>query len=265
VLYEKRNRVAYITINRPEVMNCVDATTAAALVRAWEDFRDDDDAFVAVVTGAGDRAFCSGADLKSADMVGLPGQPRSMDRERRQAYAGPGYMGYTRRADIFKPIIAAINGYCFAGGLEIACCADIRIAAEHAEFGVLNRRWNVGLADGGTQRLHRIVGLGRAMELIITGRRIDVEEAYRIGLVNEVVPKERLMARATEMAEAICELPQGSIRTDKEAVMRGIGMPLEEGFRIECAVFQTLLHTHDFYEGPMAFAEKRRPRFKQDA
>jgi enoyl-CoA hydratase len=264
VLYEKRNRVAYITINRPDVMNCVDAATAAALVQAWEDFRDDDDSFVAVIAGAGDRAFCAGADLKSAAMVGVTGQARSPDRDRRLAYSGPGYMGYTRKADIFKPIIAAINGYCFAGGLEIACCADIRIAADHAEFGVLNRRWNVGLADGGTQRLPRIVGLGRALELIITGRRIDVEEAYRIGLVNEIVPKEKLMARATELAEAICELPQGAIRTDKEAVIRGIGMPLEEGLRLECALFQTLLSMHDFYEGPLAFAEKRRPKFKQD-
>ncbi len=264
VLYEKRNRVAYVTINRPDVMNCVDAATAAELVRAWEDFRDDENVFVAVITGAGDRAFCAGADLKSAAMVGTPGAARSPDRERRMAYGGPGYMGYTRKADIFKPIIAAVNGYCFAGGLEIACCADIRIAAEHAEFGVLNRRWNVGLADGGTQRLPRVVGLGRALELIITGRRIDVEEAYRIGLVNEIVPKEKVMARATELAEAICELPQGAIRTDKEAVMRGIGTPLEEGFRLECALFQTLLSMHDFYEGPLAFAEKRRPKFKQD-
>jgi len=261
VLYEKRNRVAYITINRPEVMNCVDPPTAQALVEAWEDFRDDGETYVAVITGAGDKAFCAGFDLKE---IGRAWLPRSPNEVRRFIYSHPGFMGYTRKADIFKPIIAAVNGYCFAGGLETALCADIRIAAEHAEFGVLNRRWNVGLGDGGTQRLPRVVGLGRAMDLIITGRRIDAQEAYRIGLVNEIVPGDRLMARATELAEAICQFPQGAIRTDKEAVMRGLGTPLEEGLRLEGSTFMTLIGQSDFYEGPKAFAEKRKPSFKQD-
>jgi len=261
VLYETRNRVAYITINRPEVMNCVGPATAQELVEAWEAFRDDDSQYVAVVTGAGEKSFCAGFDLKQFGSGGLPQSPNEV---RRFIYSHPGFMGYTRRADIFKPIIAAVNGYCFAGGLEIALCADIRIAAEHAEFGVLNRRWNVGLGDGGTQRLPRVVGLGRAMDLIITGRRIDVQEAYRIGLVNEIVPGDRLMARVTELAEAICELPQGAIRTDKEAVMRGLGTPLEEGLRLEGSTFMTLIGQSDFYEGPKSFAEKRKPSFKQD-
>jgi enoyl-CoA hydratase len=261
VLYEKRNRVAYITINRPQVMNCVDPPTAQALVEAWEDFRDDGETYVAVITGAGDKAFCAGFDLKE---IGRARLPRSPNEIRRFIYSHPGFMGYTRRADIFKPVIAAVNGYCFAGGLETALCADIRIAAERAEFGVLNRRWNVGLGDGGTQRLPRVVGLGRAMELIITGRRIDVQEAYRIGLVNEIVPADRLMARATELAEMICQFPQGAIRTDKEAVMRGLGTPLEEGLRLEGSTFMTLIGQSDFYEGPKAFAEKRKPSFKQD-
>ncbi len=170
VLYEKRNRVAYITINRPEVMNCVDPPTAQALVEAWEDFRDDDATYVAIITGAGDKAFCAGFDLKAIATAHLPRSPNEI---RRFIYSHPGFMGYTRRNDIFKPIIAAVNGYCFAGGLETALCADIRIAAAHAEFGVLNRRWNVGLGDGGTQRLPRVVGLGRAMDMIINGKRID--------------------------------------------------------------------------------------------
>ena len=261
VLYEKRNRVAYITINRPESMNCVDPPTASELVAAWQDFRDDNESYVAVITGAGDKAFCAGFDLRTVGSGGLPQKPHDV---RRFIYDHPGLMGYTRKADIFKPIIAAVNGYCFAGGLEVALCADIRIAAEHAEFGVLNRRWNVGLGDGGTQRLPRVVGLGRAMELIITGRRIDVQEAYRIGLVNEIVPADRLMARATELAEAICQFPQGAIRTDKEAVMRGLGTPLEEGLRLEGSTFMTLVGQSDFFEGPKAFEEKRKPSFKQD-
>ena len=260
VLYEKQNHVACITINRPEVMNCVDPATAGLLAAAWEDFRDDDSLYVAVITGAGDTAFCAGFDLK---VLGAADLPRSPEAVREFVETHPGFMGYTRRADIYKPIIAAVNGYCFAGGLEIALCADIRIAAEHAEFGVLNRRWNVGLGDGGTQRLPRVVGLGRAMELIITGRRIDVQEAYRIGLVNEVVPRETLMTRATALAESICELPQGAIRTDKEAVMRGLGTPLTEGLRIEGSTFARLFSQSDFYEGPKAFAEKRKPSFNQ--
>jgi enoyl-CoA hydratase len=261
VLYEKRERVAYITINRPEAMNCVGPPTAAELVEAWEAFRDDDELYVAVITGAGEKSFCAGFDLKTISRAALPQSPHEL---RRFVNSHPGLMGYTRRADIYKPIIAAINGYCFAGGLEVALCADIRIAAEHAEFGVLNRRWNVGLGDGGTQRLPRVVGLGRAMELIILGKRIDAQEAYRIGLVNEVVPADKLMPRVAELAKAICEFPQGAIRTDKEAVMRGLGTPLEEGLRLEGSTFVTLIGQSDFYEGPRAFAEKRKPQFRQD-
>ena len=262
VLYDRQGHVVTITINRPEVMNALDFETGDLLVEAWCRFRDDDDAYVAIITGAGDRSFSAGADLKMISQ--LDPRPWTVYRLRTRIYNAKGDVGYTRGFDIFKPIIAAVNGYCFAGGLETALCADIRIAAEHAEFGVLNRRWNVGLGDGGTQRLPRVVGLGRAMELIITGRRIDVQEAYRIGLVNEVVPGDRLMARVTELAEAICELPQGAIRTDKEAVMRGLGTPLEEGLRLEGSTFMTLVGQADFYEGPKAFEEKRKPSFKQD-
>jgi enoyl-CoA hydratase len=141
---------------------------------------------------------------------------------------------------------------------------DIRIADRRAEFGILNRRWNIGLGDGGTQRLWRIVGLGRALELTITGRRIDVEEAERIGLVNEIVPEGQVIARATELAEQICQLPQGAIRSDKEALMRGIGQPLAEGFRIEAEAFRTLALRRDSpAEGASAFIEKRRPEWRK--
>ncbi len=261
VLYEKLNHVAYITIDRPEVMNCVDPQAASQLAAAWQDFRDDEESYVAVITGSGDKAFCAGFDLTAIAPANLPHTPEDV---RRFIDEHPGLMGYTRKNDIFKPVIAAINGYCFAGGLEIALCADIRIAAEHAEFGVLNRRWNVGLGDGGTQRLPRIVGLGRAMELIVTGKRIDAQEACRIGLVNEVVSAGELMSRATALAESICQFPQGAVRTDKEAVMRGFGRPLEEGLRIEGETFARLFAQDDFYEGPRAFTEKRKPRFKQE-
>jgi len=262
-LYEKRNHVFYITINRPEVMNCVDSETAALLTEAWKTFRDDDDAYVAVLTGAGDKSFCAGADLKQASQGWFPAE-MSQDRFRVELQNLEGYLGYTLGLDIYKPMIAAVNGYCFAGGLEIACMCDIRIADRRAEFGILNRRWNIGLGDGGTQRLWRIVGLGRALELIITGRRINVEEAERIGLVNEIVPEGQVVARATELAEQICQLPQGAIRSDKEALLRGIGQPLSEGFRIEAEAFRTLAFRRDSpAEGASAFIEKRQPEWRK--
>ncbi|MEW6729727.1 MAG: enoyl-CoA hydratase-related protein [Acidobacteriota bacterium] len=261
VLVNKQGHITTITINRPEQKNAIDQETAELLMKAWIDFRDDDNQYVAVFTGNGDT-FCAGADLKSY-VSQASTLPQSGNQLRRFIYNGPGYMGYTRQTDIFKPIIGAINGGAFAGGLELACLADFRIASEQAEFGVLCRRWNVPLLDGGTQRLPHIVGLGNALELIITGKRIDVQHAYRIGLVNEVVPPERLMTRVYEIAEGICAMPQGAIRTDKQAVMNGLGRTLEEGLRIEAQLGQYPLGSPDMEEGIRAFAEKRKPNFLQ--
>jgi enoyl-CoA hydratase len=263
VLYDKQGHVVRITINRPEVMNALDFETGDLLVEAWCRFRDDDDAYVAIITGAGDRSFSAGADLKMISQ--LDPRPWTVDRLRTRIYNAKGDVGYTRGFDIFKPTIAAINGYCFAAGVETATWCDIRIAAEHAEFGCLERRWNVGLSDGGTVRLPLIVGLGRALELIITGRRIDVQEALRIGLVHEVVPKERLMPRARELAEQICTLPQGAIRSDKESVLRSYGHTLEERYRIEAEMFHNQLWFREDspQEGAAAFIEKRKPRWKK--
>lgn len=252
-----------IRINRPEQRNCVDGETARLLHDAWIRFRDDDDLYLAIVTGTGETSFCAGADLKALHTLG-PGPDASRHARRRFVTDGPGYMGYTRQTDIYKPILAAINGYALAGGLELACLADIRIAEEHAQFGVACRRWNVPLLDGGTQRLPRIVGLGRAMELIITGRFIDAREAERIGLVNEIVPRGKALERAQVLAREICKLPQGALRTDKQAALQGFGRPLAEGLRIEAEVGQTVLDGFDIQEGARAFAERREPRFRQD-
>jgi enoyl-CoA hydratase len=260
VLWKKGGHVFTITINRPEKMNCIDAETEDLLVSAWGEFKDDEDAFVAVITGAGEGAFCSGADL-SGYLPKVAGTPTYL---RRRAYDGPGFGGYTRGIDIFKPIIAAINGVCFAGGMEIAAAADIRICADHARFGCLERRWNVGLGDGGTQRMPRIMGMGNALYYIITGKEFTAEEAMRTGFVNEIVKGEELMKRVAELAGMICELPQGAIRVDKEALIRGVGTPLAEGLRIESMLFNTLLATHDFYEGPKAFIGKRKPEFDNE-
>jgi len=176
----------------------------------------------------------------------------------------PGILGPSRWTDIYKPIIAAVNGVAYAGGLEWACFADIRIAEEHATFGVTCRRWNIGLADGGTQRLPRIIGLGRAMELIITGRVIDAKEAFQMGLVNEIVPKGKSLERAIELAEFICQLPQPAIRTDKEAAIRGFGLPLTEGLRIEAECFNRLLDTPEIWMGARKFLQRDHPDRKKD-
>ena len=194
--YEQDGPVTVITIDRPERMNAVGPITARELVDAWTRFRDDDDALVAVLTGAGEEAFCAGGDLKAAfegDVV-VP-----VTQEERDAHARgerPGILGPTRWTDLHKPTIAAVNGVAYAGGLEWACWTDLCVADEHATFGVTCRRWNIGLGDGGTQRLPRIVGFRVAMELIITGRVIDAHEAQRIGLVNEVVPRGTCRTRA---------------------------------------------------------------------
>src|ERR1700726_118416 len=230
LLYQQAGHVVTLTYNRPDQHNAVNRTMNVELHHAWERFRDDDDAFVLVITGAGESTFCAGWDLQDAAELQQLGD---YDAFRVSLYNSPGACGYTRKADIFKPVIAAVNGYAFAAGLETALLADIRIAAENAEFGALERRWNIVGGDGMTVRLPLVVGFAKAMELIITGRRIDVQEAHRIGLVNEVVARGQALAAAQRLAEEIAELPQGAIRSDKESIMRGIGRTLEERLRIE--------------------------------
>ena len=261
IIYERRGEITIIKFNRPEVRNCVGPQTHLELLQAWDAFREDDTAKVAIITGEGDKAFSTGGDIKSGERL-VPTTPAEIAAHNRGER--PGILGPTRWTDIYKPIIAAVNGVAYAGGLEWACFADIRIAEEHATFGVTCRRWNIGLADGGTQRLPRIVGMGRAMEMIITGRVIDAREAERIGLVNEVVPKGKSLERAMELAGFICRLPQPAIRTDKEAAVRGFGLPLPEGLRIEAECFNRLIHTPEMAKGARRFIERDHPDLQQE-
>ncbi len=259
IRYELDDHVVTLTLDRPEKHNCIDSTTNEELQHAFKRFRDDNDAFVAILTGAGDEAFCAGWDLSDAAALTEFGD---WDSFRTEVYNKEGYCGYTRRADIFKPIIAAVNGYAFAAGLETALLADIRIGAENAEFGALERRWNIVAGDGLTVRLPLVVGFAHAMELVITGRRIDVHEAYRLGLVNEVVPKGQAYTRALELARSICELPQGAIRSDKESMMRGIGHTLEERLRIEAEMVLSMFLRRDKHTGgAQAFLDKTKTRW----
>jgi len=215
---ERTGAAALVTIDRQERRNAVDGETAAALLEAYERFAADDGARAMVLTGAGEQAFCAGADLKALE---------TLDPD---ALAGP--MGFTRLAPA-KPAIAAIGGWCVAGGLELALWCDLRVAAENARFGCLERRWGVPLIDGGTQRLPRIVGLGRALDLIVTGREVDAAEALAIGLVNEVVPAGRDVDRALELAEAIAAFPQETMLSDREATHAALGLSLADGLALE--------------------------------
>lgn len=273
ISYRTDGAVRIITIERPERRNAIGPRTSAELKRAWAEFRDDPEASVAILTGAGDEAFCSGADLKAvaamhpemAAAAGVDADEEPLidfspsERQAHRLGQRDGIIGPSRRTDIYKPIIAAVNGIAFAGGLEWACFADIRIADETACFGVTCRRWNIGLGDGGTQRLPRIIGMGRAMELIITGRVIDAAEALSIGLANEVVPQGRSLDRALELAHQIATLPQPAIRTDKEAAVRGFGLPLDEGLRIEAECFDRLLDGPEMAEGVRRFNRREHP------
>jgi enoyl-CoA hydratase len=251
LLYEHTGHVVTLTYNRPAQHNAIDRAMNAELHHAWQRFRDDDEAFVLVITGAGETTFCAGWDLQDAADLERLGD---YDAFRVSLYNSPGACGYTRKADIFKPVIAAVNGYAFAAGLETALLADIRIAAENAEFGALERRWNIVGGDGMTVRLPLVVGFAKAMELVITGRRIDAAEAQRIGLVSEVVPRGGALARAQELAQEIAALPQGAIRSDKESIMRGVGRTLEERLRIEAEMTLSMFMRRDSHTlGAAAF------------
>ena len=230
LIYEQDEHVVTLTYNRPDQHNAVNRMMNRELHHAWQRFRDDPDAFVLVITGAGETTFCAGWDLADAAALAELGD---YDAFRVSLYNSLGECGYTRKVDVFKPVIAAVNGYAFAAGLETALLADIRIAAENAEFGALERRWNIVGGDGMTVRLPLVVGFAKAMELIITGRRIDAAEAERIGLASEVTPRGQSLARAQELAHEIAALPQVAIRSDKESILRGIGRTLEERLRIE--------------------------------
>src|SRR6266545_8037768 len=231
VTYERRGAAGVVTIDRPERRNAVDPATADRLLEAYREFEGDDDARVLILTGAGEAAFCAGADLKSVaaamDDQGIAEQwlkPRPH---------GP--LGFTRITSP-KPTIAAISGYALAGGLELALWCDLRIGTETAMLGFPERRWGVPLIDGGTQRLPRIVGMGRALDMIITGRIVEAEEALAMGLLTEIVPPGKHLDRALEMAEGLAQFPQETMLADRRSAIEGFGLPLADGLALEAEV-----------------------------
>ena len=248
ILYEKKDRVATITINRPDALNALTGEMLSGLDAAFADFNADDDLWVAILTGAGDKAFCAGADLKEAI-------PRVTSGDTM------GYDDATKRqlSDVFKPIIAAVNGYCIAGGLEFLSATDIRVASENATFSLGEVRWGIIPLGGSHIRLPGQIPWAVAMELLLTGQPITARRAYEVGLVNRIVPPDQLMPAAMEYAEAICKNGPLAVRTAKEIAVRALG--LEQGFVLERALGARVLASTDAREGPLAFLEKRPPKF----
>ena len=253
VSYELRGSTALLTIERPERRNAVDATTAAELLEGYRRFEADDDARVMILSGAGGVAFCAGADLKALAEAG-PDVPLDVIEEVANRTEGP--MGFTRLTSS-KPTIAAIGGWALAGGLELALWCDLRIAAEGSKLGYPERRWGVPLIDGGTLRLPRIVGLGRALDLILTGRIMEAEEALSWGLLTEIVPEGAHLDRALEIAEALARFPQETMLSDRRSAIEGSTLPLEESLRYEAEIGRASIETGMRGAGRFAGGEGR--------
>jgi enoyl-CoA hydratase len=231
VSYERVGAAAILTIDRPERRNAVDPNTADQLLEGYRSFEGDDEARVLVLTGAGDQAFCAGADLKSVAAA-------TSNQDIAEQWLKPrphGPLGFTRLTSP-KPTIAAITGYALAGGLELALWCDLRVGTETAKLGFPERRWGVPLIDGGTQRLPRIVGMGRGLDMILTGRIVEAEEALAMGLLTEVVPPGKHLERALEMAEGLASFPQETMLADRRSALEGFGMSLEDGLAREAEI-----------------------------
>ena len=252
-IYEKKGHIAYITINRPEVMNALHYDANVELGEIFNDFKQDDESWVAIFTGAGERAFSAGNDLKATAAATARGEKLSDTPVI--------FGGITSGFECYKPIIAAVNGFALGGGFELALASDIIIAAEHARFGLPEPRVGLIAAAGGMHRLPAQIPLKLAMGMMLTGRQITAQEAYRVGLVNEVVPGTEIMVVAERWANEILECSPVSVRLTKEAVYAGLTYSVEEAMKLDKPRLKRLLESEDFVEGPKAFSEKRKPQW----
>ena len=251
----RHDKTLVITLNRPEAMNSIDPEMYEQISAAWGEFAADDSLHVAIVTGAGERAFCAGRDLVKSN------RDAANDWSQRRGEDQPA--GTLTPEGIWKPVIAAVNGHCLAAGLALALGCDLRIAVPHATFGTMAAKRGIVAGGGQTQRLARYIPFGRAMELILFGERIEAAEAHQIGLVNRVVEREKLMDTALDMAARLCKNGPLAIRAMKQAAYEGgWEMPFKEGMRLEARLYTSLMKTEDAAEGQRAFAEKREPEFK---
>ena len=252
VLYEKKDHIATITLNRPAVMNAVHPPTTAELSGIWDDAIADDDVWVVLLTGAGERAFSAGNDLKHTASKGMPTGPRPTG----------GFGGLADRTDIDKPLIAAVNGFALGGGFEMALACDIIIAADHARLGLPEPRVGLAAAAGGVHRLPRQIPLKIAMGYLLTGKHMTAQEAHALGIVNEVVPLKDLMPTAHRWAGEILECAPLSVRATKQCAMQGLGRPLAQALDDSYPALKQMFSSEDVKEGPRAFAEKRKPNWQ---
>jgi len=253
VLYEKKDGVAYVTVNRPKVLNALNRKTLAELTRVFEDAGKDSAVLGIILTGSGSRAFIAGADINEIHAVtGVEGE----------RFAREGQAVFSLIDNLGKPVIAAVNGFALGGGCEAAMACTIRLAAEGAKFGQPEVKLGILPGFGGTQRLPRLVGKGLALQVILSGEMISAQEAYRIGLVNEVVPTEHLIPRAEAILKQINSNAPLSIKFAIEAVNKGLETSLDEGLLIEASVFAICAGTEDKKEGTSAFLQKRPPKFQ---
>jgi enoyl-CoA hydratase/carnithine racemase len=259
IRYERHGRVRLVTIDRAPKMNSLDFEANDRLVEAWREFDADDDAYVAVVTGAGSQAFCAGADLKTYTMDFAR---RPAPEFRRRFTNGPGFGGITRGMELFKPILAAVNGFAISGGFELALACDLRFCSPNAEFALQDAKWGFHACDGGLIRLPQVVGMGHAMEIVLSGERVDAEHAYRIGLVNRIWPQAELVQRTLDYAEMLARRSPLSHRFAKEVMKRAVGLPMDEALRLESRSFHDVGMTEDLAEGTTAFRERREADFK---
>lgn len=260
VEYVKKDQIAYITLNRPEARNALDPDTLEALGRTWMDFRDDPSVRVAIITGVG-NSFCAGADLGKL-IPRITGAPEGLAGLITGELAEIFQSALLRDIDIWKPIVAAVNGYCIAGGLEMLLGMDIRIASENAFFSIQEPRWGLFPAGGSTVRLPRQVPFCKAMEILLTGEKIDAREAHRIGLVNSVVAPEELMPAAERIARRIADNGPLAVSAIKRSAVECLSLPLPKAYEHEIELATPVFKSEDAIEGPMAFMQKRKPEFK---
>jgi enoyl-CoA hydratase/carnithine racemase len=253
LLFESKNRIGYVTINRPDKLNALNAKAKAELRQLFESLKTDDTVDVVILTGVGEKAFIAGTDIKELT---------ELNTESGKAFSSGGQAVFDSIENLGKPVIAAVNGYALGGGCELAMACTIRIAAENAKFGQPEVSLGVIPGYGGTQRLARLVGKGRAMELILTGDQIDAHEAFRIGLVNKVVPAAELQSAAETVAQKILAKGQVAVRLSLKAINMSQETNLTDGQALEASLFGVCCGSEDFREGTKAFLEKRKPEFK---
>ena len=262
LIYEKRNGIAYLTLNRPEARNAVDPELAVELAAAWEDYRDDKDMRCAIITGAGDKAFCAGADLgKLIPLFTGAKQPESDADQQIQKDPAISNRALLRDYVLYKPVIAAINGHAIAGGLELLYSTDIRISCAEARFGLQEVKWAIFPAGGSTVHLPRQLPYARAMEILLTGELIGAQEALKLGFLNRVVDRDKVMEEAERYAGIIAKNGPLAVSAIKKAVLTINGLTIEEGLAKEQEIATPVFATKDAREGPRAFKEKRKPKY----